>query len=113
MHLIFQLHATAYHGNWGQDWTAHKQWTAEAAADPWTFLTQYRQGRTNPPLYHLLCGVVKRAIGTTRYVTALGVMNVMLGVIGACCYCAVARRLIASPVLRVASVIFSCSCRPR
>lgn len=105
-HLTFQLHATVYHGNWGQDWVTHKLWTADAAAHPWRFWTHYTQGRTNPPLYHLLTGAVKRAAGTPHYVTALGVMNVTLGIIGALCFYAVVRRLVQAPLVRVAAVVF-------
>jgi hypothetical protein len=58
IYLVFQLHAAAFHGYWGQDWITHKIWIIQATEHPWTFLTHYSQGRTNPPLYHVLCGVV-------------------------------------------------------
>jgi hypothetical protein len=106
IYLVFQLHAAAFHGYWGQDWVRHKIWINEATEHPWTFLTHYSQGRTNPPLYHVLCGVAKRAVGVPHYLFAIGLVNVALGFAGLCFAYGVIYRLIASPLLRAASILF-------
>jgi hypothetical protein len=106
IYLAFQLHAAAFHGYWGQDWVTQKIWINEATEHPWTFLTHYSQGRTNPPLYHVLCGVVKRTVGLPHYLLAIGLVNVALGFAGVCFAYGVIYRLIASPLLRAASILF-------
>jgi hypothetical protein len=113
IYLVFQLHAAAFHGYWGQDWVTHKIWINEATEHPWTFLTHYSQshefragGRTNPPLYHILCGLVKRTVGVPHYLLVIGLVNVALGFAGLCFAYGVIYRLIASPFVRAASIVF-------
>jgi hypothetical protein len=106
VYLLFQLHALAFHGYQGQDWNMHTQWIAQAAEHSWEFFSHYEQGRTNPPLYHLLAGTVKRLVAAPKDMLAIGLMNVVFGFIGACCTYGVIGRLIASPLLRVAAMVF-------
>ena len=106
LYAVFQLHATAFHGYWGQDWINHKYVILLAEKDPWEFLARYGLNRTNPPLYHLIGAFLRRAAGLQRYMTALGLLNVALGFAGMGFAYAVIRRLIASPRLRVAALVF-------
>lgn len=105
-YLIFQIHALAFHGYWGQDWISQKILISWAAQDPWKFLAHYVPARTNPPLYYLLCATVRRIAGLARYLPAIGLMNIAFSIVGACCVYAVIRKLIASPLLRVAAIVF-------
>jgi hypothetical protein len=105
VYLLFQVHALAFHGYQGQDWTTHIQWIAQAAEDPWKFFNHYEEDRTNPPLYHLLAGAVKRLVASPNDLPGIGLMNVVFGFIGACCTYGVIGRLIASPLLRVAAMV--------
>jgi hypothetical protein len=77
-----------------------------ASQNPWNFLTHYNPPRTNPPLYHLLCAAVKGIVGLHLYLPAIGIMNILFGFAGVCCAYGVIRYLIASPLLRVAAIIF-------
>jgi len=106
IYLIFQLHAVAFHGYWGQDFDRHKSWISQAAYDPWTFIGTYRAGRTNPPLYHVLAGLVHRAVGLPNYIPAIGLMNVMFGIAAMAALYALVCRLIRSAVLRLAAIVF-------
>jgi len=106
VYLLYQIHATAFHGYWGQDWNTHKLWIARAADDPWKYFSQYTWEQSNPPLYHLLAGAVKRLVGLKDYLPAIGVMNVACGFAGACFVYGVMRRLIASRSLRIAGIVF-------
>jgi hypothetical protein len=106
IYLVFQIHAAVFHGYWGQDFTQHKGNISLAAHDPWNYITTYREGRTDPPLYHLLGGFVQRVIGLPNYLLAIGFMNVVFGLAGMIALYALACRLIASPVLRLAAIVF-------
>lgn len=106
VYLLFQIHALAFHGYQGQDWTTHIQWIAQAAEHPWEFFTHYEEGRTNPPLYHLLAATVKRLVASPNEMSAIGLMNVVFGFIGSCCVYGIIRRLIASSLLRIAAMVF-------
>jgi hypothetical protein len=105
IYLIFQFHAIAYRGYWGQDWIAHKTWIAQAAENPWKFFQHYTQGQTNPPIYDLLGAGVRGLVGLPHYLAGIGVMNVLFGFAGLCAAYAVARRLIESSLLRVAGMV--------
>ncbi|HEX4999634.1 MAG TPA: hypothetical protein VFY29_15510 [Terriglobia bacterium] len=106
IYAIVQVHALWLHGYSGQDFISHKSWIDQAAIDPWRYLTQYAAGRTNPPLYHFIGGVLKRTLGANRYIFALGVFNVMMSLVGAACIYGVARRIIRSAALRVSAIAF-------
>lgn len=106
LYLVFQLHATAFHGYWGQDWINHKHLVVLAEKDPWEFLTRYGPNRTNPPLYHLIGALLRRTVGPDRYIVAMGLLNVAMGAAGMGFAYAVIRRLIASPLLRIAALVF-------
>ena len=106
VYLVFQFHASAFHGYWGQDWIDHKNWIAFAAKHPVIFVSQYAEGRTNPPLFHLLGAAVRHVAGLRHYLLVLGVVNVLLGFAGACFAYGIIRRLIGSALLRVACLVF-------
>ena len=107
-YLIFQIHAAVLHGYWGQDIATHKKWITLAAHDPLEYIRTYGEGRTNPPLYHLIAGFVRRAVGLPdyRYLLAIGLMNVLFSLFGLVALYALVRRLIASPLLRLAVMVF-------
>ncbi len=84
LYLIVQFHASAHHGYWGQDWLDHKNWIAFAANHPWTFIAHYAEGRTNPPLFHLLGAAVKHVVGPAHYLLGLGIVNMTFGFAGEC-----------------------------
>ena len=79
---------------------------AFAANHPWTFITHYAEGRTNPPLFHLLGAAVKHVVGPAHYLFGIGLVNVVLGFAGMCFLYAVVRRLIQSSLLRIACIVF-------
>ena len=106
VYLIFQLHAATYHGSWGQDFIIHKTWVAEAADHPWEFLASYPDRRSSPPLYHVLAGFVKRAVGAPHFLFAIALMNIAFSVIGALCFYGIIRRLISCYFLRLSCLIF-------
>jgi hypothetical protein len=106
VYLVYQIHATAFHGYMGQDWNTHKLWIARAARDPWNYFNNYTWEQTNPPLYHLIAGAVKRIIGLKYYLPAIALMNVAYGFAGVCFAYGVVRRLIASGWLRIAAIVF-------
>ena len=111
VYAAFQVHALLHHGYWGQDWIAHKTWVREAARDPWTFATQYARDpnyppRTNPPLYDLIGGLIRRVVGLKHYLAAIGLFDVIAGLVGMGFVTRFVWRLIRSPVLRAACVVF-------
>src|SRR5262245_13295753 len=79
VHLIFQTHALFYHGYWAQDFSKHKFYIKGASEIPWNFFMHYSPGRTNPPLYHLIGGMIRRFSSSAHYLTDIGFMNVILG----------------------------------
>lgn len=104
IHLIFQIHAIFYNGFWSQDFSKHKYFIAIASEIPWKFFMHYLPGQTNPPLYHFLAGLIRRFAGTAHYLTDIGFMNVFFGFAGFCFAYGIIRRMIASPLLRMAAI---------
>lgn len=106
VYLVFQVHAVANHGYWGQDILEHRTNISLASYDPWTYITTYRELRTNPPLYHVVAGFVKHIIGLPYDMIAIGLMNVLFGLAGMIAFYGLSCRLILSPVLRFSALLF-------
>lgn len=106
LYAAFQLHAIKFRGYMGQDFITHRLWIARAADHPWKFFTTYDQGRTDPPLYYILAGILKRIVGVPGYLPAVALMNVIFGLAGGLCFYGLLCLFVDSAVIRIAGLIF-------
>jgi len=109
---LYQLHAAMNHGSWGQDFHAHLGWIKEAFEKPREFMTTYKEGRTNPPLYHYLCAKVMSLVSkkwdantVNLGLPLLAIFSAVLHVLGLLALYQVLRRIIHSAVLRLACML--------
>ena len=106
VYFVYQFNAILHHGSWGQDFVAHLMFSARAYQDPYKFWTTYIEGQNNPPLFHLFCAGVFKA---TRHVHSLEMISLITTVLNMGALLLLHRlslRCIASPLVRVAAVVF-------
>ncbi len=106
LYLIFQINAAFHHGSWGQDFDSHRAWISSAVANPWQYATVLDAGRTNPPLYELLCAAVYKITNGIHYLEVIALMSIVLNTLGLLLLYQLIRRSIRDPLLRLSCLIF-------
>jgi 4-amino-4-deoxy-L-arabinose transferase-like glycosyltransferase len=106
LYVVVQVNASLHHGSWGQDFLAHKIYIDRALSDPWRFLTTYTADRTNPPLYHLLGALVYKMTGGVHALEVIALASAVVNAGALFLLYLTTRRLIHSPVMRLACTIF-------
>jgi 4-amino-4-deoxy-L-arabinose transferase-like glycosyltransferase len=106
IYFIWQLNAVMHHGSWGQDFHAHVNWIGTAMQDPGTFLTQYTEGRTNPPLFHFLGALVCQLTRGIHTLEVIALLTVIANMVALWLVSRVLVRFIQTPAMRLACMVF-------
>jgi len=106
LYMVFQINAALHHGSWGQDFRIHRDWIADAVMDPWQYFAHYENGRTNPPLYHLLGALVYKATGGVHYLEVLAMLSAVLNAGALLLLYRIIRSQMREPLIRLSCFIF-------
>ena len=102
--LTLELNAVFHGGVQGQDFYYHRTRMLAAAKDPIKSAGSF--SAADPPLYHLLAGIVYRLAGPQRWIYGVGIMNVVLNVGALFLLYLISRFLIRQKVLRICALCF-------
>ena len=106
IYVAFQINAALHHGSWGQDFQMHRDWIADAVMDPWKYFTHYDNGRTNPPLYHLLGALIYNATGGVHCLEYLALLTAALNAGALLLLYRIVRTQMQEPLIRLSCFIF-------